>query len=131
MKLPLQITYRNIEATPSLDEHIRAKAEKLSKHFPHITNCQVVFECAHNHQHKGKLYHTSIDITVPGKEIAVSKESHDKHEHENAYVTIRDAFEAVRRQLEEHSQRMKKQVKQHDERRESPPELPDNDALNG
>ncbi|MDH5327566.1 MAG: ribosome-associated translation inhibitor RaiA [Gammaproteobacteria bacterium] len=114
MKLPLQITYRNIEATESLDQHIRAKAEKLNKHFPHITQCQVIFECSHNHQHKGNLYHTTIDITVPGKEIAASRESHDKHQHENAYVTISDAFEAVRRQLEEHSQRMKKQVKHHE-----------------
>ena len=130
MKVPLQITYRNIEGTPALDEHIRAKSEKLNKHFPHISHCQVVFECAHNHHHKGKLYHTTIDITVPGKEIAVSKESHDKHEHENAYVAISDAFDAVRRQLEEHAQRMKKHVKRHDNRRSFPGES-DSDTAEG
>ena len=31
MKLPLQITFRNLEPTETLEEHIRKKAEKLEQ----------------------------------------------------------------------------------------------------
>jgi len=111
MKLPLQITFRNLEPTETLEEHIRKKAEKLEQYNDQIMSCRVVIEANHKHQHKGNLYHISIDITLPGNEIVVSKDAHDKQSHQDAYVAIRDAFDAAKRQLEDRTRRMKKKVK--------------------
>ena len=114
MKLPLQITFRNLEPTESLEADIRKKAEKLDIFHEQIMSCRVVLEANHNHKHHGNLYHLIIDIKVPGGEIVVSKDSHDKHSHEDVYVAIRDAFDAARRQLEDRNRRQKQVVKTHE-----------------
>jgi cold shock CspA family protein/PHD/YefM family antitoxin component YafN of YafNO toxin-antitoxin module len=67
----------------------------------------VVEESQRRHR-QGKLYSVRIDITVPGKELAVTRE-----ENEDAYVAVRDAFDAAVRKLEEHVRRRHGGVKAH------------------
>ena len=114
MKLPLQITFRNMDHSDFLEKAIREKAEKLDQYFSHIMSCRVVMESRHQHHHQGHLFEVHIDITVPGKEIAVSREAGLNHAHEDAYVAIRDAFNAAQRQLQDYSARIQRQVKTHE-----------------
>jgi len=114
MKLPLQITFRNMEPSEALETDIRKKAEKLDLFHDQIMSCRVVVEIGHKHKHQGNLFHIALDITVPGYEIVVNKEAHDKHAHENAYVAVRDAFETAKRQLEDYARRQRKEIKVHD-----------------
>jgi ribosome-associated translation inhibitor RaiA len=58
----------------------------------------VVVEAPHRQHKKGTLYHIRVDLTLPGEEIVVDRDP-DDHAHEDVYIAIRDAFEAVRRQL--------------------------------
>jgi hypothetical protein len=55
-----------------------------------------------------------VNITVPGAEIVVSSEPHAAHEHEDAYVAVRDAFSAVARRLEDYARRRRGATKTHD-----------------
>ena len=80
-------------------------------------SCRVAVEAPHKHHHKGKLYHVRINITVPDKELVVSREPDQHHAHEDVYVAIRDAFDAMRRQLEDYARRRRGKVKRH----EAPP----------
>ena len=113
MKLPLQITFRNMEPSEAVEARIREKAEKLDRFCDQIMSCRVVFEAHHQHQHQGNLFHVRIDITVPDKEIVISREPGRHQAHEDAYVAIRDAFDAARRQLENYNQKRQQQVKNH------------------
>lgn len=70
-------------------------------------------EAQHRHHQAGNLYHARIDITVPGKELVVSREPHEHHSHADAYVAIRDAFNAARRQLESYVRQRRREVKVH------------------
>jgi len=114
MKLPLQITFRNLDPSEAMETQIRKKAEKLDQVCDDIMSCRVMVEAQHRHHHKGNIYHTRIDITVPDKELVVSRDPSDNHAHEDAYVAIRDAFDAARRQLEDYVQRRRKNVKTHE-----------------
>ena len=58
----------------------------------------MVVETPHRQHTKGTLYHIRVDLTLPGEEIVVDRDPED-HAHEDVYIAIRDAFEAVRRQL--------------------------------
>ncbi len=58
-----------------------------------------------------------IDITVPGAEIAVSRDSGLDHAHEAVCVAMSDAFNAARRQLEGRLRRTQRTAKHH----ETPP----------
>ena len=92
---------------------MRKKAEKLEQFYPNIIGCRVVVSGIHHHHHKGNLYSVHIYLTVPEKEIVVSHEKHDQHAHEDVYVVIRDAFNAVRRQLEDYSRVRRGDTKTH------------------
>lgn len=114
MQLPLQVTFRNFEQSEAVETIIREKAEKLDQFFPDIMSCRVVVESRHHHHHHGNLYEVHIDITVPGKEIAVSREAGLNHAHEDIYVALRDAFNAAQRQLQDYSAKIQRQVKTHE-----------------
>lgn len=114
MQIPLQITYRDMPPSDAVDANIKEKVQKLEHFADNITSCRVVIEAPHKHQHKGQLYVVHIDITLPGKEIVVSRHPDAHHAHEDIYVAIRDAFNAARRQLEDHSRRHRGKVKYHE-----------------
>ena len=101
MPIPLEIDFRNLERTPALEDALRKKVDKLEHFCDRITRCHVTIEAPHRHQHKGKQYQVHIRLAVPGRVLAVSHESGESS-HEDAYVAIRDAFSAMRRQLEDY-----------------------------
>jgi putative sigma-54 modulation protein len=37
-----------------------------------------------------------VHLTLPGEDIVVGKDSSDDHTHEDAYIAIKDSFEAAR-----------------------------------
>jgi len=102
MEIPLQITFREMPPSAAVDERVREKAAWLEQFCDDITACHVVVEERHRHHHQGRLFHVRIDLAVPNKTLIVNRETHANHAHEDVYVAIRDAFEAARRQLEDH-----------------------------
>jgi ribosomal subunit interface protein len=114
MQLPLQVTFRHMDPSTALEADVRAKVEKLQRFCDQIMSCRVMVEAQHQHHHKGHLYHVRVDLKVPGHEIAVSREHDLHHSHADAYVAIRDAFDEVRRQLEDHMRRRRQDVKTHE-----------------
>ncbi|MEC4749795.1 HPF/RaiA family ribosome-associated protein [Methylomicrobium sp. Wu6] len=111
MQIPLQIIFRGIPPSEAVEARIREKATKLERFNEHIMSCRVAVESEHHHHHQGNLYHVRIDITTPGKEIVISREHHDNQAHEDAYVAIRDAFNAATRQLEDYVRIQRGEVK--------------------
>ena len=107
MSIPAQISFRNFFRSDAVEERIQEKADKLEQYFDRITNCQVVVEARHRSHNKGKLYHIKIVLSVPGEDVVVTRDPKDAHAHEDIYVAIRDAFEAVRRQLKKHGRMMR------------------------
>jgi ribosomal subunit interface protein len=103
--MKLEITYRDIDHSQEMEDRIRAKAQKLARFHDRITACRVVVESPHNRHHKGNHFRVSIDISVPGTELVVSREPAEHAAHEDIWVTIRDAFEAAQRQLQDHVNR--------------------------
>lgn len=113
MQPSLQITFHNMDPSPFLEACVREHAAKLERFFEHIMACHVVLDAPHRHHHKGKLYTVRIDLTVPAGELAVSHAKPADHAHEDPKVAIRDAFDAIRRELEDHARRRRQDVKTH------------------
>lgn len=114
MQIPVQITFRGMDSSPAVETRIHAKVEKLETFHDRITSCRVVVEAPHKRHQKGKLYLVRLDVTVPGAELVVNTEKRFHHSHEDVYVALRDAFNAMRRQLEEHVRESRGQIKNHD-----------------
>ncbi|MGD2128453.1 MAG: HPF/RaiA family ribosome-associated protein [Lysobacterales bacterium] len=110
---PIQIVFHNLEPSPAIEAAIRERAEKLDRYCDGIMSCRVVVESPHKHQRHGKLYTVRIDVTVPNEELVVTRDPGEDHAHEDVYVSIRDAFDAMRRRLEDYARQRRGQVKRH------------------
>ncbi|KZB56590.1 HPF/RaiA family ribosome-associated protein [Thalassospira xiamenensis] len=106
MKVPVQITYRDVDQSDALDERIRFKVQKLEETFDRMTSCHVIVERPHSSHAQGNRYAVHFGINVPGKEIMVKRDSAD-HAHEDVYIALKNSYQAARRQLKEYVDRMR------------------------
>jgi len=105
MQIPVHVSFHNLDHSDAIDAYIRAEAEKLDKFFDRITACHVVVEAPYRHQRKGKLYRVSVDVVVPGAELATTQ-SRTKHAAQaDLHVAVRDAFRAARRRVQDRARR--------------------------
>lgn len=114
MQKPLEISFRHMQPSPTLESAIRERAGKLEKFCEDIIGCHVTVEAPHKHHRKGKLYLVRIDVTVPGLTIAAGYGRDAHHAHEDAFVAVRDAFDSMRRQLEDYARLKRGKVKKHE-----------------
>lgn len=114
MKLTPEITFRGIPRSDALEAYIVQKLEKLDRFFDHIMGCQVVVEAGHKHHHKGNLYHVRLALSVPGRDLVVSRDPMKHQAHEDPYVAVRDAFDAIKRQLDGYARQLHGDVKSHE-----------------
>ena len=110
MRLAPQITLKDIAHSEAVEAKIREKITKLDQFSDRVMACRVTVESTQRRHHQGKLFTVRIDITVPGRELVVNR-----IENEDLYVSIRDAFDAAKRQLEEHTRKQRGDVKAHEE----------------
>ncbi|MBX3155044.1 MAG: ribosome-associated translation inhibitor RaiA [Deltaproteobacteria bacterium] len=111
MMTPVQLTFRDMDSSPALEGFVRRWMTKLERVYPRIERCDVTVERPHQSHKHGQLYRVLVRLAVPGPDIVVSHEHPLDGAHENAYVAVRDAFRAARRQLEDHARRLRGFVK--------------------
>jgi len=114
MELPIQITFHGMGPSDAIEARIRQRAQELRQFYDRIVGCRVVVESGPHHHRKGGIHYLRIHLTVPGGEIVVNRDPSEHHAHEDVYVAIRDAFDAARRQLEDHVRRMRGDTKMHE-----------------
>ena len=114
MQVPLRIMFQDMDVSPAVEARIRERAEALEKVCPNIVSCRVAVESSARRHRQGKMYHLCIILTVPGQEIVVNRDPPEHHAHEDIFVAVRDAFDAVRRQLEDHVRRVRVDTKTHE-----------------
>jgi ribosomal subunit interface protein len=113
MQIPLQITFRNLDRSPALETNVREHAGKLDQFYDRIMSCRVVIEAQHKHHRQGNHYHVTVDVTVPGAELVASREPDEHHAYTDVYIAIRDAFDTMRRQLEDYARKHDQRLKVH------------------
>lgn len=102
MPFPLDVRFRDMESSPALESFAYRWAAKLANVYDRIERCEVVIERPHQHQHRGQHIHVRVTVAVPGPDIVVSCDHAPDGAHEDAFVAVRDAFRAARRQLVAH-----------------------------
>ncbi|HVO08853.1 MAG TPA: HPF/RaiA family ribosome-associated protein [Burkholderiaceae bacterium] len=108
MKQPLEVRFLGLEPSPAVEAAARAKAAKLDQFRGDLMSCRVTIELAHKHKHQGQPFAVRIDATMSGRELCV-----DRVQHEDVYVALRDAFDDMKRQIEESAQRARGEEKLH------------------
>jgi hypothetical protein len=102
MSVPVQITYRQLPASESLDTCIQEEADALASLAGEVRSCHVVVELAHLHPRR---FHVRVHLAARAGEVDVT---HTPTEiQEDAGACIRAAFDVARRQLQSQSQRQR------------------------
>jgi len=101
MQIAPEITFEGSASSGAARTQILSEIEKLETHNHRITGCRVkVIAPSHKHRH-GAGFQINIWLTVPPHEnIVVNNSDSDDARHEHAYVAIKDAFAAARRQID-------------------------------
>lgn len=99
MKSNAEVVYRDLDASPALNETIQKRLDKLYRFSNSIIHSRVVLDSPHKHKHKGKLFRASIEIDMKGTPLLVSNDDESMH------VAVRDAFETMERKLKESSKK--------------------------
>lgn len=105
METQPQISFLGIDPSPAVERRIHERIAKLEEFHGRILSCRATVSAPHRHGRKGKIYSVTVDVGVPGGEIVVNRQPGRNHAHEDVHVAIRDAFDAVQRQLEDHVRR--------------------------
>lgn len=101
MNLPLQITYREMEANETLSSEISKRAAALERYFDRVTRCRVIVAAPSQHHRHGQHHVVRIELSVPGHEI-ISGE-HDGNE--DVFVAMRSSFATAERELKKYAER--------------------------
>jgi len=96
MSCATNVKFVNLEHSAALETHIREKVQHLETVFPHLQSCDVTVDQPHKHHHQGRGFEVRINVIVPGGELVVNHQS-----NEDAYIAIRDAFDAAKRKLQD------------------------------
>jgi ribosome-associated translation inhibitor RaiA len=102
MQVTPSISYRGMRRPEPLDAEIVERIERLGRFTRSIVGCRVLVELRERHQEGGSRYRVRVDLAVPGETIVATRAS-----NHHAAVAVREAFDAVRRQLQDlvHRQR--------------------------
>jgi cold shock CspA family protein len=115
MQVPLQITFEHMGHSDPIEARIREEAAKLEEFYQRITSARVVVGRPQHRHHKGDAYSVRIHLSVPGAaDIVINRDPAVTGVHEDAQVTIRDAFKAARRKLQDLAREREGQVKLHE-----------------
>jgi ribosome-associated translation inhibitor RaiA len=113
MKIPLQITFSNMSPSAAMRARIESLGDKLDRFHERIMSCRVTVRAPNHRRNQGRLYHVTIDLKLPGREIVISRDPPQDQSHEDPYVAVRDAFDALIRQMEDASRERRGDVKTH------------------
>ena len=104
---PVHIRARGLKLPEEVEDQILERTGKLERFYARITGCRVTVEGPGRHHRRGPC-EVTIDLAVPGKEIVISHQSGI-----GLAETVRDAFDAADRRLEDHVRKSRGYVKSH------------------
>jgi ribosomal subunit interface protein len=108
VKLPLQVTFRDMPHSDATDAHVRRRAHKLDTFCDRIMSCRVAVEVPHRHHAHGQRYRCRIDLTVPGQEIVAGN---DPSSAEDMHAAIDETFDEAERLLTDYSERRREEAR--------------------
>ncbi len=107
MTTSVEVSFHGIQKSAAVEQQVREKVAKLSKHFARMTSCRVAIEVPQRSADKPKVYQIKIEIGVPRRSpIVVSHERTGSHANAELPRAVRDAFEAALRKVDGMSARI-------------------------
>jgi ribosomal subunit interface protein len=106
------VKFVSLPHSDAVEENVRQKFEALERYSDRIRGCQVWIEKPMGHHRKGRLYEMQVRLTVPGEELVIV----DQPPEDDVSIAIRNAFDAIRRKLQDYERRKHARARAHPRR---------------
>ncbi len=114
MQVPLEITFRDVPRTTEIEQLIHEKVGKLEELTDALTSGEVVVERRHKSRQSGNPYRVRLTFNMPpGHRLVAERKSIPQEDEQPLSAVVREAFEALRRQLKKVLERQRGEVKAH------------------
>ena len=99
MEPQVEITFKDIDHSDAIEARIRERVAKLSAISENMRRCKVWVRAPHRRGSKPIAYVIDLSVQMTGTSLHVDHRPGDDNAHADIYVAIRDAFNAMERQL--------------------------------
>jgi len=113
MAIPVEISYRNMESSDSIEHKVKRRMAHLELICGEINRAHLVLGFPHHHKHQGNHFQVRIELYVPGTELNATSNVGAPKAHENFYAALRNAFDAMEIQLKRWKEKRRLDVKAH------------------
>lgn len=105
MTSPIHICFRGVDESEAVYARILAEGIRLSATFAQMTGCRVVVQKVVHLQDSAPRCQVTIGLTVPGEELAITRQRECQYTDQNACKVVSDVFEAITLRLHDHIRR--------------------------
>lgn len=114
MRVPLELTFRDMEKTEELETLIREKVARLDRFANNLISCRIAVECPKKSLQNGNPYRVRIDLRVPpNQEIVIRREPGEGDRHDPLQVVLKELFHIAEHKLSQLTARERGDVKVH------------------
>ncbi len=109
MESPVRITFRHLEPSEALRQHIEQEAAKLEEFFRPIVDCHVVIDLPNRNAQGGQPYRVRVELNVPGERIVGGVEPSKEKRRKDAFMAVSEAFDNAQRELQDYARRLRRE----------------------
>jgi len=112
-RIPFEVTYQGMDASPVAEERIVAGMRRLERLNPKVLHARVALARRDVRNAAGGIYEVKIHLSVPGPDVDVSRTPPAHIESEDLVTAIGEAFDKVHRTIVEQREIARGEVKVH------------------
>lgn len=112
--MPVQVTFRDMPVSDTVEAMCWKKVGELERDFDRLLRCHVTIVESRRAQPQGTLYDVRIELSLPGRDIAVTREHATDLVDEDIIAAVHEAFGLLRRQLRQLTSETSEQSHEHE-----------------
>jgi ribosomal subunit interface protein len=105
-----ELILMDVSRSDGLEHYVEEKVDKLATFTNRIHSSRVTIQAPSPHHKKGGRYQVSVELLLPGANLVANRDADAAQDHESMHVALRDAFSAMRRQLQNHLAKERKRT---------------------
>ncbi|MBK0399790.1 HPF/RaiA family ribosome-associated protein [Limibaculum sp. M0105] len=99
METEPEIVFHGIDHSPAIEARVRDRIARLERYLGRLVSFRAVIDAPHHHHRKGRHYAVRLEARAPAMVFAIDRAPGDVNAHEDVFVAIRDAFDAMERRV--------------------------------
>lgn len=111
--IPTDLTFRDLEPSDALRSVVLERVARLERFSADILSCAVVIGRSEHRHRQGNRFDVRVRLKMRGHDVEAGNTPADDTRHEDAYVAVGDAFDALRRRVQDYARRRRGEVKAH------------------